>query len=101
MEMQKQSHQSLQLVQKFSSQSQAGSSQQLNLAAFSANGKGIVQNRRGMGHLLRHLTVSCHQGTTAGKVLNKKKKYLHKKKKLNQQKKQTSQPELHYPRLPD
>lgn len=70
MEMQKQSHQSLQLVQKFSSQSQVGNSQQLNLAAFSANGKGIVQNRRETGHLMSHLTVSCHQGTAAGKVLN-------------------------------
>lgn len=46
MEMQKQSHQSLQLVQEFTSQSQAGRRQQLNLANFSANGKGIKQNHR-------------------------------------------------------
>lgn len=46
MEMQKQSHQSLQLAQEFTSQFQVGRSQQLNLANFSANGKGVKQNDR-------------------------------------------------------
>lgn len=73
MEMQKQSHQSLQLVPKFISQSQAGRRQQLNLAAFSANGKGIKPNHRGMGHLMSHLTLFCYQSTYAGKILNLKK----------------------------
>lgn len=72
MEMQKQSHQSLQLVQKFISQSQVGKSQELNLADFSANGKGIKQNHRGRGHFMSHLTFSYHQSTSTGKILNLK-----------------------------
>lgn len=94
MEMQKQSHQSLQPVQKFISQSQIGRSQQLNLAAFAANGKGTEQNHRGMGHVISHLTLSCHQSTSAGKILNLKKRIHTQEGETYSQKKQTSQLEL-------